>query len=115
MKSQLVKNYGNNQVELQKKFAKIKEQIDKRSLEIEDMTFAATSSDKSIEVVVKGDKSLSEIKIINEKLLSAESKEMLQDLIVVTANEAFSKVDKFTDDEISKITKDLPNLPGLGF
>lgn len=115
MKSKLLRNYGNNeQAKLQEKFASVKNQIDEKSDEIEQMTFSAKSGDGSVEVTVKGDNSLYDIKI-DEKLLNIESREMLQDLILSTANKAMNEVATYTNNALSAITKDLPNLPDLGF
>ena len=71
-----------------------------------------------VEVIVKGDKTLSSIKVNDKSLLCEEKSEQLFDLIVVAANKACAEIDKFTDVEIAKITKGcgipgMSNFPGL--
>lgn len=122
MKSQLVKNFGNEnqagaqqQNEMQRRLQGVQAEMQKKANEIENMEFKASSSENGkevIEVVVKGDKSLLEVKILDEKAFSKDDLSKLCDLMVSTANKALSEVDRVTDEEIAKITKGLP-LPGL--
>lgn len=119
MKSRVMSGYGDDslrakkeQEQMQERLRNVQIEMQKKAEEIEAMVFSSGDGSGAVESSVKGDKSLYSIKIIDESLLSVENKEKLQDLIVVAANKAFEKVDKKTDEEISRITKGLP-ISGL--
>lgn len=115
MKSRVMAEYGDSSLRVQKEQKQMQEklkqvQIDmqKRAEEIESMEFSGSAGGGAVDVVVKGDKTLSSVKINDDSLLSVENKEKLQDLIVVGANKGFDKVDEITDKELAKITEGLP-------
>ena len=123
MKSQLVKNFGNRdqaeavqqQNEMQKRLQEVQIKMQKKADEIENMEFKASSSENGkeiIEVLVKGDKSLLEVKILDESAFPKDDLSKLCDLVVSTANKALCEVDRITDEEIANITKGLP-ISGL--
>ena len=85
---------------LQKEIAKAKE-------EIEEKTF--TSSKSFVEVTVSGKKEVLKININNESL-DKDDIEMLEDLILVSLNDAFNQVDKELDSKLGKY-----NLGSFGF
>jgi len=95
------------------KLQKVQGQLDDISKVIADMEFIGTAGGGEVETTVKGDKIVKEIKIKKESQKKlVEDLDMLFDLIVAATNDALRKVDEYTDQEISKITKGIP-IPGL--
>lgn len=82
---------------LQKDMVKAKEEID-------NMTFEGESS--FVKVEVKGTKEVVKVTIQDE--ISNDDKEMLEDMLVVALNQAFSKVDKTTEQKMGKFSSMLP-------
>ncbi len=84
---------------LQKDMLNIKNEIDNTIFEGES---------NLVHVKVNGKKEVLEVNIdMNE--LEKDDKDILQDMIVVALNDAFKKVDKTTEDKMSK----FGNIPGL--
>lgn len=95
------------------KLQKVQGQLDDISKVIADMEFIGTAGGGEVETTVKGDKIVKEIKVKKESQKKlVEDLDMLFDLIVAATNDALRKVDEYTDQEISKITKGIP-IPGL--
>lgn len=84
---------------MQKDITKIKNEIDNTE-------FTATSS--FVTVKVNGKKQVLSVNIDNKEITS-EDIELLQDIIVVALNDAFNQVDKLTEKKMSK----YGNIPGL--
>ena len=85
---------------LQKDMMKAKEEID-------NTIFEGESS--FVSVKVNGKKELLDIKIDNESI-EADEIEMLQDMILVAINQAFKKVDEFTEQKMAKYGNMMPGL-----
>lgn len=116
MKSKIMKEYGDNSQKVQKMQEQLKNvqiEMQKKATQIESMEFLGTAGPKdAVKVTVKGDKTLSFIEVVDNNLISPENKEQLFDYIVTAANKAFNQVEDITDQEIDRITKDLP-IKGL--
>lgn len=84
---------------LQKDMMKVKD-------EIESTVF--TGSNSFVSVKVNGKKEVLEIKIDSDSM-DKEDIELLQDVLMVAINNAFSEVDKVTEERMSKFA----NIPGL--
>ena len=122
MKSKRLSNFTGEQNNMAKKLQKVQTKLDEVSKEIEEMSFIGISGGGVVEVMLKGDKNLISIKVSddfkNEMKIKEDEKgeenslSMLLDLIVAAANDGLSKIDEYTDKEISKITKGIP-IPGL--
>lgn len=74
---------------------------------IDETVFTGESS--FVKVNVYGNKKLKEI-MIEEKDLSSDDIEMLQDMIVVAINDAMNKIDKETENKMGKYTQGMPGL-----
>ena len=85
---------------LQKDMLKTKEEIDST-------TFEGESS--IVKVVVNGKKEVLNIKIDGDSI-EKEDIEMLQDMIVVAINQAFKKVDDYTEQKMAKYGNVMPGL-----
>lgn len=85
---------------LQKDMMKVKEEID-------NTTFEGESS--FVKVTVNGKKEVLDIKIDNDSI-EADEIEMLQDMILVAVNQAFKKVDEYTEQKMAKYGNMMPGL-----
>lgn len=85
---------------LQKEMMEIKKIID-------ETVFTGESS--FVKVNVYGNKKIKEI-MIEEKDLSSDDIEMLQDMIVVAINDAMNKIEKETENKMGKYTQGMPGL-----
>ncbi len=74
---------------------------------IDETVFTGESS--FVKVSVYGNKKIKEI-MIEEKELSSDDIEMLQDMIVVAINDAMNKIDKETENKMGKYTQGMPGL-----
>lgn len=74
---------------------------------IDETVFTGESS--FVKVNVYGNKKIKEI-MIEEKDLSSDDIEMLQDMIVVAINDAMNKIDKETENKMGKYTQGIPGL-----
>lgn len=86
---------------MQKEMLSAKDEIDKT-------IFIGNSS--LVEVQVAGNKKVLNVKISNDGSLEKEDIELLEDMIVVALNDAFTKIDKITDEKMGKYTKSMPGL-----
>ena len=84
---------------LQKDMMKAKEEIDNTLF---------TGSNSFVTVKVNGKKKVLDIKIDTDSV-DKDDIEMLQDILMVALNNAFSEVDKVTEQKMSKYAK----IPGL--
>lgn len=137
MKSRKLDDTGikNLQENMAKKYYKIQNDLEETSKLIGDMTFIGTSYGDTITSKFTGEKVMDSIEIDKESLLKKMVEqdllkkddienekvkkvldiflEVFPDYLVLSINDAIKKVDDYTDKEISKITKDLPPIPGL--
>lgn len=89
---------------MQRKMEELQEEIDK-------METTATAGGGAVSVTVNGEKMVTSIQIKPE-VVDPEDVEMLQDLIMVAANEAIRQMEGISSNEMSKITGGF-SLPGM--
>ena len=77
---------------------------EKQINEIDNMVFVGESS--FVKVEVKGTKEV--VKVTISEKIEADDIEMLEDMIVVALNSAFSKVDKTTEEKMGKYSNMMP-------
>lgn len=94
-----------------KQAQKMQDEITKLQDDIEEREFNATAGGGAVEVVLYGKKSIKSL-TINPEVVNKDDVEMLQDLVISAVNEAISKIEETTEDEMSKITGGV-SLPGL--
>ncbi|WP_025755699.1 YbaB/EbfC family nucleoid-associated protein [Mycoplasmopsis cricetuli] len=88
--------------EMLKQLKKMQLDLEKKQQELEEKVFTITK--QGIKVEIKGDFSIQKI-TVDELLIDPEDKEILEDLILITINEAIDKI----KEENEKIT---PKMPG---
>ena len=86
---------------MQKEITRIKEEIDKS-------VFEGKSS--LVTVTVNGKKEVLTIKFSDEVKDLSDDLSMLEDMIFLALNDAFSKVDKTTNEKMGKYTNMMPGL-----
>lgn len=79
--------------------------------EIDEMETTATSGGGAVTVTVTGKKEIKNIEMKPE-VVDPDDIEMLQDLIMVAANEALRQMEEISQNEMSKLTGSL-GIPGL--
>ena len=99
---------GNMQGMMQK-VQKMQNDMEKEQKAIETSIFEASDNNNLVTVKVTGAKRIVELEI-KEDLVDPEDIDMLQDLVIVTVNDALAQVDKATEQRLGKFTQGL-NLP----
>lgn len=85
---------------------KVQRDLEKANQEIENSIFVGTSG--AVESTINGKYEIVKIDIKDSSLLS--DKDMLEDMIMVSLNDAFSKLTKMKDEKLSKYTGGLGGL-----
>jgi len=86
---------------LQKDMVKVKEEIDKKEF---------TGESALVKVVATGNKKIVRIEISNQNELSADDLEILEDMIVVAVNDAFTKIDKELESKMGRFGNAIPSF-----
>ena len=98
-----------NMQALMKQAQNMQRDINNIKKELDNTVFEGTSSLVSVEVM--GDKKIKSVKISEEaKDLIKDDISMLEDMILVAFNDAFSKVDKKTEEKMGKYSNMMPGL-----
>lgn len=104
-----------NMNNLMKQAQKMQKQMEEAQKEMEDKEVTASAGGGAVEVTVSGKKEITKIKL-SEEVVDPEDIEMLEDLIMAAANEAFRQLDEISSESMSKITGGLGGgLGGLPF
>lgn len=90
--------------QMQMKIKKIQEELAERSYE-------GTSGGGAVTVTVKGENTLTGLKI-NDDVIKSGDTEMLQDMIIAAANDALKKARETQATEMEKVTGGF-NIPGM--
>lgn len=98
---------GMNLNNLMKEAKKMQADLEKTQTEIAAKEFESTAGGGAITVKVSGKKVIKEIKL-NKDIVDPDDVEMLQDLIITCVNDALSKVDSTTEQQMGKF-----NIPGI--
>ena len=101
---------GNMQKQMQQMQA-MQRKIDELQDEINEMETSASSGGGAVTVIVTGKKEIKDIQIKPE-VVDPDDIEMLQDLIMVAANEALRQMEEISSNEMNKLTAGL-GIPGL--
>lgn len=101
---------GNMQKQMQQMQA-MQRKMDELQAEIDEMETTATSGGGAVTVTVSGKKEIKNIEMKPE-VVDPDDIEMLQDLILVAANEALRQMEEISQNEMNKLTGSL-GIPGL--
>ena len=97
-----------NMQQLMQQAKKMQADIEKKQKELEGSTYEGKSS--FVDVVINGKKEIIKININIEEDITADDKEMLEDMIMVAINDAIKKVDKDIEDKFGAYGKGMPGL-----
>ena len=96
---------------MQKQMQQMQRKMDELQAEINEMEASASSGGGAVTVTVCGKKEITDIQIKPE-VVDPDDVEMLQDLIMVAANEALRQMEEISQNEMNKLTAGL-GIPGL--
>ena len=102
---------GGNMQQQMKQMQAMQRKMEETQAQISEMETTATSGGGAVSVTVSGDKEIKSI-IIKPEVVDPDDVEMLQDLIMVAANEALRQMEEISNNEMSKITAGL-GIPGF--
>ena len=96
-----------NMNNLMKQAQKMQKQMEETTKALEESTYEATAGGGVVKVVVSGKKEVVSVHL-EEEVVDPDDVEMLQDLIITCVNDALSKVDSATEQQMGKF-----NIPGI--
>lgn len=104
-------NTGKNMNNVLKQAQKMQEEMEKVQTELEEKVIETTAGGGMVEVKLNGKKEILSIKI-KPDVVDPDDIETLEDLIMVSVNDAIKKADDMMAEGMSSITGGL-NIPGL--
>lgn len=105
---------GGGKANMQKQLQQVQQmqrQMEEMQQELEEKEMEATAGGGAVSVKVNGKKQITSIQIKPE-VVDPDDVEMLQDLIMVAANEALRQIEELSQNEMGKLTGGL-SIPGL--
>ena len=105
---------GMNMNNLMKQAQKMQKQMMEKQEELQAKTLEMTSGGGAVKVVITGKKEIQELKI-NPDVVDPDDVEMLEDMIVAAANEAFHQMEEASSAVMAELTGGLGGLGGLSF
>ena len=100
-----------NMNNLMKQAQKMQRQMEEAQKELEEKEVTATAGGGAVEVTVSGKHEITKIKL-SEEVVDPDDIEMLEDLIMAAANEAFRKLEEESQSSMAKITGGMGGLGG---
>lgn len=114
MKARLPEGYNMKQSDMMRKVQKMQEDVAAAQKEVEESIFSAKSGGGMVTVEMSGKKELISIKLEKEAV-DPDDVEMLEDMIVAAANEAFHQMEEASSAVMAELTGGLGGLGGLSF
>ena len=103
-----------NMNNLMKQAQKMQKQMEEQQKALEEKEFTASAGGGAVEVTMNGSKEIRGIHL-SEEVVDPDDIEMLQDLIVAAVNEAYRKVEEYTQSTMSRFTGGFGGMGGFGF
>lgn len=100
-----------NMNNLMKQAQKMQRQMEETTKELEVKEYTASAGGGAVTVTVSGKKEVIAVKLA-EEVVDPEDIEMLQDLIIAAANEAFRQMEEESGAAMAKLTGGLGGLGG---
>ena len=99
-----------------KQFQKMQAELQKVQSELADKTISEEAGGGMIKATANGNKEIVSIEI-DQQVINADEKEILEDLVVAAVNKALGSAAKMAEDEMQKVTKGMippgMNIPGM--
>ncbi|MGN0371727.1 MAG: YbaB/EbfC family nucleoid-associated protein [Enterocloster sp.] len=103
-----------NMNNLMKQAQRMQRQMEETTKELEAKEYTASSGGGAVSVTVSGKKEVVAVKL-SEEVVDPDDIEMLEDLIVAAANEAFRQMEADSSEAMAKFTGGLGGALGGGF
>lgn len=100
-----------NKKKMMKQIEELQKQMEDAQEKVDNMEITASSGGGVVEVTVNGKNELTKIKI-DPEILDPDDVEMIEDMLLVAANDALKQVKAKSDKEMGKLTGGL-NIPGF--
>ena len=100
-----------NMNNLMKQAQRMQRQMEEAQKELEEKEVTATAGGGAVEVTVSGKHEITKIKL-SEEVVDPDDIEMLEDLIMAAANEAFRNLEEENQNAMAKITGGMGGLGG---
>lgn len=91
-----------------KQAQKMQSDMMKTQEEINNMDF--TSENGLVKIYMKGTKKITKVEIQKQESYDSSDIEMLEDMVLVSVNDALSQIEKITEEKMGKYTRGLPGL-----
>lgn len=103
-----------NMNNLMKQAQKMQRQMEESQKALEEKGFTAAAGGGVVEVTISGKKEVTKV-TLKEEVVDPDDIEMLEDLIMAAANEAYRQLDEFSQSSMAKITGGMGGLGGMPF
>lgn len=103
-----------NMNNLMKQAQKMQRQMEESQKALEEKEFTAAAGGGVVEVTISGKKEVTKV-TLKEEVVDPDDIEMLEDLIMAAANEAYRQLDEFSQSSMAKITGGMGGLGGMPF
>lgn len=100
-----------NMANLMKQAQKMQRQMEENQKALEEKEFTAKAGGGAVEITVSGKKEITKVKLA-EEVVDPDDIEMLEDLIMAAANEAFRMVEEESSQAMGKLAGGLGGLGG---
>lgn len=94
------------------KIRNMQTEMEETKRRLKEIKVSAESGGGMVKVAMSCDTRLKSIEI-DDALLKADDKAMMEDLIVAATNKAIEEVEKTVEQEMGKMKDGMPNIPGL--
>lgn len=101
---------GNMQKQMQQ-MQQMQRRMEEMQAELDTKEVEATAGGGAVSITVSGKKEIVKV-LIKPEVVDPEDVEMLQDLIMVAANEAMRQIEEMSQNEMGKLTGGL-SIPGI--
>ena len=115
MKVRLPKGMGGGPQDmnsLMRQAQKMQEDIAAKQEELEAREYEISAGGGVVNVKINGKKEILSISLSPE-IIDPDDVETLEDILVAAVNEAIKRVEDTNNEEMSKITGGIPNMPGM--
>lgn len=101
-----------NMGKMMRQIQKMQADMERLQEELKERTVSVTAGGGAVKAVVTGGLELRQLEI-DPGVVDPDDMEMLQDLVIAAVNEALRKAQDMVQDEMAKVTGNLPPIPGL--
>ena len=105
---------GPSMNEMLQQAQKMQEDVAKLQEELEAREYDVSAVGGAVNIKINGKKEILALDIAPE-IVDPDDVETLSDILIAAINEAFTRVEKTADAEMSKVTGGMPGFPGMPF